>query len=294
MRCMLMCWFLLIAGIGGNGLYAQDGSDTLIELENTSVAQGSLLKLTVTGEDIARVQAAFLDYQYQLVPDVADQAYDFWGYITAPIDADAQAYRLSILVSYTDGQQDYFAEDVRVILGAFATQDLTLPADLAFLTDEDILLDEFSILDQQINQLSGNAIWQVEGLQAPFFTGMSAVFGTFRRFNGEVWQRHTGVDYPNPIGTPIGVAASGIVTYIGELPIRGNYVLVDHGSGLFTGYAHLDEVYVEVNTRVRQGDILGTVGNTGRSLGPHLHWEVALSGVWINPLEALSQLPAKQ
>lgn len=265
---------------------------TTITLDQTAVAQGSLVKITVTGENITRVRAAFLDYQYLLVPDVDNQDYDFWGYISAPIDAETGAYRLSVLVFYDDGEQAYFAQDVRVILGAFASQDINLPAALTDLTDENVLLDEFALLAQYTSQLSDRAIWQVEGIRAPFVGNISAVFGTFRRFNGAIWQRHTGIDYPRPLETPIEVAASGVVVYVGTLPIRGNYVLVDHGSGLFTGYAHLQDVYVDVDDRVGQGYIIGTVGNTGRSLGPHLHWEVSLSGIWVDPQAVLFRLPA--
>jgi murein DD-endopeptidase MepM/ murein hydrolase activator NlpD len=162
---------------------------------------------------------------------------------------------------------------------------------LTELLDPDILLDEFAILDPEITALSGDANWQETGITPPFFTGISAGFGTFRRFNGSVWQRHTGVDYPAPIGTPVKVAAAGRVVFSDQLEIRGNYVLVDHGAGLFSGYGHLSERMVEIGDVLQQGDTIGLVGNTGRSLGPHLHWEVSLGGVWVDPLEMARRLP---
>ena len=66
------------------------------------------------------------------------------------------------------------------------------------------------------------------------------------------------------------------------LDIRGNYVLIDHGLGIYSGYAHFSELYVEVGQRVEAGQIIGLSGNSGRSNGPHLHWEIAIRGQWVD------------
>ncbi|NJL93521.1 MAG: M23 family metallopeptidase [Anaerolineae bacterium] len=70
--------------------------------------------------------------------------------------------------------------------------------------------------------------------------------------------------------------------------------MLDHGGGLFTGYAHLEERLVQVGERVPAGGIIGTVGNSGRSTGPHLHWEALLNGHWIDPLALLAALAPEQ
>ncbi|HLA43144.1 MAG TPA: M23 family metallopeptidase, partial [Aggregatilineales bacterium] len=252
--------------------------------------QGRIGQLQATGENILRVRAAFLDHQYVLLP-VSDSPGMFEGLISAPMDAETGHFRLSILVTYTDNTQEYFARDVRVTQGAFGQYDLALPGNLLELADPEVSLDEYAILDVYINKLTEGHQWR--GLAVPFNTPVSAVFGTYRHINGSVWQRHTGIDYPRPLDTAVTASAGGRVVYSDVLPIRGNYVLIDHGSGLFSGYAHLHERRVFSGDVVKQGDIIGTVGNTGRSLGSHLHWEVAIGGVPVDPLEIVRLLPAE-
>lgn len=94
---------------------------------------------------------------------------------------------------------------------------------------------------------------------------------------------HWGVDIGAPRGTPIHVSADGIVSYIGWNRGYGLTVDVDHGFGFKTRYAHCQKVLVKLGTLVKRGQIIATVGNTGRSTCPHLHYEVRVSGVKVNP-----------
>ncbi len=94
---------------------------------------------------------------------------------------------------------------------------------------------------------------------------------------------HKGLDIANRKGTPIVATASGVVSYIGPKGLLGNVVVIDHGHGIVTRYAHLDEIASKQGDHVKRGDIIARMGNTGRSTGPHLHYEVRLNGVPINP-----------
>ncbi len=99
------------------------------------------------------------------------------------------------------------------------------------------------------------------------------------------WGRlHAGIDVGVPFGTPIRAAASGTVVYSGWLGGYGNLVVVDHGNGLSTAYAHQQQIYATVGQRVGQGATLGEVGSTGNSTGPHLHFEVRINGSAVDPL----------
>jgi len=277
--CLLLCLPTLVRA---------DEPEVSIELGFEALPQGRIGALTVSGAGIQRVRVAFLDHQYTLA--AAENA-AHRGFISAPIDATVGRYRLSVLVFFDDGRQHYFAEEIAVTQGNFISSDIYLPASMAELVEPDVVLDELTHLDTFINTLSAGGSWAVVGITPPFSSRISAGFGGFRRFNSVSWQRHTGIDYPQPIGTPISVPADATVVLVDRLPIRGNYVLLDHGMGLFSGYAHMQETYVESGDQVQRGDVLGTVGNTGRSLGPHLHWEVALGGVWIDPLELARHYP---
>ena len=94
---------------------------------------------------------------------------------------------------------------------------------------------------------------------------------------------HTGLDIAASTGTPIGAAASGTVTFSGRKGSFGNMIVITHGNGVQTYYAHCNSLYVSAGTQVSQGQTIATVGSTGNSTGPHLHLEVRVNGVAYNP-----------
>jgi len=106
-----------------------------------------------------------------------------------------------------------------------------------------------------------------------------------QKFNS--WKRpvHLGVDFKAPLGTPIFSSHSGRVVYAGRrLTGYGNVIVVEHPSGWASLYAHLQRIEVKNGQKVRTGDRIGTLGNTGRTSGPHLHLELMYKGKVINPL----------
>lgn len=94
---------------------------------------------------------------------------------------------------------------------------------------------------------------------------------------------HTGIDLAAPIGTPVHATADGIVTKIENDPGYGKVLVVSHGYGFSTLYGHNSKIHVKVGQKVKRGDVVSEVGNTGRSTGAHLHYEVRVNGVEINP-----------
>lgn len=98
---------------------------------------------------------------------------------------------------------------------------------------------------------------------------------------------HTGLDIANTIGTPIKPAATGTVTYAGWKGSYGNLVIVSHGDGIETYYAHCSKIYVSVGQEVLPEDTIATVGSTGNSTGPHLHLEIRVNGKYVNPQQYL-------
>jgi murein DD-endopeptidase MepM/ murein hydrolase activator NlpD len=99
---------------------------------------------------------------------------------------------------------------------------------------------------------------------------------------------HTGLDFPAEVGTPIHAAAAGIVTVAEVHPAYGQLLEVDHGNGLSTRYAHCSSLLVAPGALVKRGQLVAKVGNSGRSTGPHLHFEVLLDGVPQNPAKFLA------
>jgi murein DD-endopeptidase MepM/ murein hydrolase activator NlpD len=97
------------------------------------------------------------------------------------------------------------------------------------------------------------------------------------------------LDYCGQIGDPIYAAAPGVVVFAEPSTVRGNATMIDHGMGVFSAYMHQSEILVNVGDRVEQGQLIGRVGNTGRVEGPHLHFEVLVGGVPVNPLDWLNK-----
>lgn len=99
---------------------------------------------------------------------------------------------------------------------------------------------------------------------------------------------HSGVDIPGPTGTPIYATADGVVSHAGRQGGYGNMVEINHGKGIATRYGHLSRIIVADNTRVKRGQLIALMGSTGRSTGPHLHYEVRIDGHAVNPVPFLT------
>jgi len=121
-----------------------------------------------------------------------------------------------------------------------------------------------------------NFIWPIEGR-------ISGLFGRRRVFNGQARKPHSGMDLAAPIGTEIHAPATGVVRGTGNYFFNGNTVFIDHGQGLVTMFCHLNRVAVEEGQLLQQGDVIGTVGMTGRVTGPHLHFGVSLNDARVEP-----------
>jgi murein DD-endopeptidase MepM/ murein hydrolase activator NlpD len=115
-------------------------------------------------------------------------------------------------------------------------------------------------------------------------------YGSRRTYDpSPVVSAHEGEDLSAPAGTPVTAPAAGVVVLAEPLFVRGNAVVIDHGNGVFTGYWHMQELDVKPEDRVEAGDLLGRVGSTGLSTGAHLHWELRVDGVAVDPLQWLEK-----
>lgn len=120
---------------------------------------------------------------------------------------------------------------------------------------------------------------------------LGSLFGKSRDYNnGSYFYYHTGLDFTICKANNLNIyaASGGKVIFTGSLPIRGLFTLIDHGWGVYTGYAHQETSLVTIGEEVEPGQPIGIVGNTGRSAGPHLHFEVWVNGIAVDPLQWLN------
>ncbi len=115
----------------------------------------------------------------------------------------------------------------------------------------------------------------------------STTFGLRRIINGQAKSPHTGVDLRAEEGASILASNEGIVVLVDHLFFSGKSVILDHGWGTYSMYFHLSEILVRERERVEKGAVLGRVGSTGRSQGPHLHWGIRIDGARVDPLALL-------
>lgn len=117
---------------------------------------------------------------------------------------------------------------------------------------------------------------------------VTSVFGTRRLFNGVQRSRHLGTDFAGKIGAPITAPNRGVVALIDDFLLAGRVLYLDHGGGLITGFFHLSDVSVALGDTVDTGQLIGTVGQSGRVTGPHLHWIVRYGGVSVDPMSVFT------
>ncbi len=195
-----------------------------------------------------------------------------------------QVYPLSVTMTFGDGRMWAFHQPLKVQPGDFYFEELTVPPEFL---DQKTVQEEGERVRSLMLPVTQPKRWEGP-FQAPIEKGETCVtsyFGTRRKFNmGAAWGYHAGVDFCGGEGTPIYAPAPGRVVLARSLTIRGNAVILDHGWGVYTGYWHMAEFTVEEGQEVKTGDLLGYVGGTGRVTGPHLHWELWVGGVPVDPL----------
>ncbi len=131
--------------------------------------------------------------------------------------------------------------------------------------------------DQKVLLASTPSVWPVRGYLSTSFGNRIDPFTAQRDF-------HSGIDISTPLGTKVAAPADGVVVTVAEKGGYGKSIVIDHGYGMLTRYGHLDRYNARPGQRVKRGDVIGFVGNTGRSTAPHLHYEVWIRDQAQNPI----------
>ena len=183
---------------------------------------------------------------------------------------------------------------VTVKAGGFPVQHLTLPTPMVDLDPEaeQRATNEAARLRALYDTVTPERLWRGPFTQPVSSRKPGSGFGSRRIINGQPRMPHSGIDYSADRGTPVVASNRGRVALIGDFFFAGRLVALDHGLGLYTLYFHLDGVGVTEGQIVDRGQTIGTVGTTGRSTGPHLHFAAQLGRARINPPD-LYRLPVR-
>lgn len=173
----------------------------------------------------------------------------------------------------------------------YRTTKLKVPKKYTELSKED--LERWQGEQKTLKKVYGSTIMDRKLFSVPFKrplnSKITARYGNRRTFNNSTQSYHSGTDFRARKPTPIPASNDGVVVYAGFLLFNGGTVIIDHGMGILTMYCHFSKVSAKVGDVVKQGDIVGMSGNTGRSNAPHLHWGVKVHDSWIDGLQFLKE-----
>ncbi|HOW23353.1 MAG TPA: M23 family metallopeptidase [Sedimentibacter sp.] len=250
------------------------GNILLISIENLNADESVSLTTDAvkTGNDIY----AYKDKHYYMIP----------------IDLYTQPGEYKVRALVNEGRENEYTLEKTLTISqrSFKTQYLTVSEEMNETHNDNAAIYEFAQLVKPARTVSAKEkLWEGKFIM-PVEGELTTDFAEIRYVNNEPSSsRHSGLDLAAPKGTPVLAPNKGIVTFAMEgLLSPGNTIVIDHGMGLFTSYYHLDTINVEKGDEVKKGDIIGTVGSTGFSTGPHLHYAVSIYNTYVNPYQTLS------
>ena len=271
---------LRVSAIGRDGYYPS------VSVSNSSAFQaGAVL---VMADHAASGSATIFGRKYPLMATGESLA----GYVGLGTEDPPGPATITIDVTGPDGGSLRFTRTLTVLRTKWTVDYIDLPPDSGggVLQDPNVGIREQNRLDAIYAKVTPRKwrdrwISPIPGRPIPDTSDVSGYFGEQRSFNGgPVAGHHGGTDLGLAAGTPVLAANDGVVVLANLLDVRGNMVIIDHGGGVFTGYGHMSELDVKVGDAVAQGTVIGKVGTTGLSTGPHLHWEMSVSGVLVDAL----------
>ncbi len=181
-------------------------------------------------------------------------------------------------------------ESLRVLSKEFEKQYLKVTATQKEQRSSDNFSEDRFYTERARSETSEEPLWEGTFIR-PVEGRISTQFGMIRYINNDESERHSGIDISAQKGTPIKAANNGTVRLSMLLKVTGNTIIIDHGSSIYTSYCHLDRLLIEEGAKVSKGDIIGEVGSTGFSTGPHLHWSATIGKTYINPESLMEKDP---
>jgi murein DD-endopeptidase MepM/ murein hydrolase activator NlpD len=246
-----------------------------------TVRQGDVLRIQVAGE------AASAQFRDKTIPLFRQPDDSRLGLMPVKVRETPGDYSLEILSATGE---PLWTDIVTVQDAGFPIQNIRATKQMKALTATP---GEREAIAKLRAAVSPRRYWQ-EPFLKPTPQCQNSPFGVQRYHNGQPSGNfHSGIDLRSPMGTPVKAAADGVVRISKMFRLHGGTIGIDHGQGVSTLYIHLSAVTAPEGKRVRRGEIVGLVGSTGFSTGPHLHWAVYVHGDPVNPVQWLAKEPPR-
>jgi len=261
---------------------------TMLSFNPPVVAEGHTAVLTVAASPGVTVTG-----QYEGRPLFFTQQPDkgiAWTLIGAVPFADLGPHPVTVDLQSGDGGKRTVARNLQVASYPFPSESLQFDPETAQLLDPAFTQPESDLLDKIFSGRTPQQYWDGPfrmPLDGPI--RITSYFATRRCYNcpdgSTPTSYHGGMDMAAVEGTPVRAPANGVVVFAGKLNVRGNAIIIDHGLGVYSLFAHNSRLIATVGQSVKKGDTISLSGNTGLSNGPHLHWELHVSGPAVEPRE---------
>jgi murein DD-endopeptidase MepM/ murein hydrolase activator NlpD len=259
-----------------------------VTADPSPATQGQTMSVEVWGEDGLELGGLFLERELHF----SEEEGRYWALVGVGALTPPGPYPLTLQVIEQDsGDWLTMTKTFSVTEGGYSTYNIVVPADRQGLLDPTLAEAERAKVDAAFAGVSEQRLWGgTFGFPLEGELRTTAPFGQRRSYSGgPVASYHTGHDYGADQGTPVLAPITGTVVLAEPLQVRGQVVILDHGLGIFTGFWHLSRIDVTGGQLVGRGEVVGLVGNTGLSTGPHLHWEMRVLGLPVDPLQWTQQ-----
>src|SRR5262245_2574569 len=279
-----MSRWLFLAALAMWSLAAPDDRTIDISVHARSIRPGELAVLTIvpaTGSDSVQVRAFDRD-----IPAFRTGDRSWEALVGIDLDVPPGKYAVTVTAGAARAVHELIVEK-----RTFPTR--RLKVDEAFVTpppsEQARIEREAALLAATWKTSAPERLWNGPFVR-PVAEPANSAFGTRSIFNGKPRNAHSGADFLSPAGTAVHAPNAGRVVIARSLYFSGNTIVVDHGLGLFSMFAHLSAIDVREGERVNAGQVVGKVGATGRVTGPHLHWTVRAANARVDPLSLLAVL----
>lgn len=254
----------------------------------TAVPEPASLTIAQGGAAVVRAPlqatSASLAFAGRVYPMVEWAPGAWWTIIGAGAELEPGTYPVTLTGVAPDGSPISISYRVAVVDTAYPVEEIYLPPGQEQLLDPAVVQAELSLRAGIFATFTPRRLW-TGPFRLPMASPITSPYGTGRSYNGgPVTDYHHGTDFLAQEGDPVYASADGIVAFAGPLSVRGNSVIIDHGMGVFSAYHHLSQIDVAQGQTVVAGQQVGRVGSTGLATGPHLHWEIAVRGVNVDPV----------